>query len=255
MKIKFLGTSAGWPIPRLGHHCELCDSRDPKDKRLHASVLVNDFILIDAGPDIYQKLLRVSPTKIKYVLLTHWHPDHTVGVWELSHIYAGKETRRIKPIIFGTKPTIKFINASVNQKSELETREIEFEEEVKLGNLKFFNFSVKHTEGSIAVCLKEGNTSFVYIPDFKTIPQENLKFAQEVDLLVMDGSSLTHIGETPAHQTIEQGIKLAKNLKIKQAAFTHLGHDTDRHVNLEEFVKRNGGKNFFVPYDGLKVEL
>jgi len=45
MKILFLGTSAGWPLPRLGCQCEICQSKDPLDTRLRPSVLVNDKIL------------------------------------------------------------------------------------------------------------------------------------------------------------------------------------------------------------------
>lgn len=255
MKIKFLGTSAGWPLPRLGHKCELCNSKDPKDKRLRSSVLVNEYILVDAGPDTYQKLLKIDSSKIKYVILTHWHPDHTLGVWDLTHIYLGLEKKRDKPIIFASLPTLKFVNSFINRLQDLETVEISFNQKIDLDGIEFSNFEVVHTEGTIAVKLTEGKKTFIYIPDFKKIPAINFKHTKGADLLVMDGSSLTHIGETPGHQTIEQGIKLAQKLKVKQASFTHFGHDTDKHVNIEKFVKRNGGKNFFIPYDGLEIKL
>src|SRR3989338_2054891 len=222
MKVKFLGTSAGWPLPRLGHRCELCDSGDLEDKRLRSSVLVNESIIIDAGPDTYQKLIQNNPEKIKYVILTHWHPDHTLGVWDLTHIYNGKESPRVKPLVFGTKPTLKFVSSFIKNLEGQNTTEINFKQTLDLGGVEFFNFEVNHTVGTIAVKISENKKSFVYIPDFKSIPEENMNFARGVDLLVMDGSSLTKDSETKSHQSIETGIKLAKKLKIKQAGFTHL---------------------------------
>jgi len=42
MKIKFLGTGTSTGIPSIGCKCETCQSSDPKDKRLRASLLVED---------------------------------------------------------------------------------------------------------------------------------------------------------------------------------------------------------------------
>ena len=89
MKIKFLGTSAGWPLPRLGCKCEICTSTDPKDKRTRTQILINESILLDAGPDTYHHLNKESPTKIEAILVSHAHLDHIEGFWDLTHIYNG----------------------------------------------------------------------------------------------------------------------------------------------------------------------
>ena len=116
MKIKFLGTSAGWPLPRLGCKCELCSSKDPKDTRARTQILLNDSILLDAGPDTYRHLIGdsspamrdqndnggIDPTKIKAVLISHAHLDHIMGFWDLTHIYNG-----YKPIdVYVTLPVL-----------------------------------------------------------------------------------------------------------------------------------------------------
>src|SRR3989304_6082503 len=89
MRIKFLGTSAGWPLPRLGCECKICSSKDPRDKRTRSQLLVNDILLLDIGPDTYLHLSdsKIDPLKIKYAAITHEHSDHTFGLWDLGHIY------------------------------------------------------------------------------------------------------------------------------------------------------------------------
>ena len=49
MKIKFLGTSAGWPLPRLGCKCNICASKNSKDRRTRSQLLVNDSILLEVA--------------------------------------------------------------------------------------------------------------------------------------------------------------------------------------------------------------
>ena len=54
MKITFLGTGTSQGVPVIGCNCEVCSSKDPRDKRLRSSVLVsknNKNILIDIGPE------------------------------------------------------------------------------------------------------------------------------------------------------------------------------------------------------------
>ena len=88
MKIKFLGTSAGWPLPRLGCRDQVYTSLDPKGKRTRSQALINERLLLDVGPDTYVHLNApdINPTTIEYAAITHEHPDHTYGLWDLGHI-------------------------------------------------------------------------------------------------------------------------------------------------------------------------
>ena len=81
-KVILLGTGTSGGVPSLGCNCDVCRSTDPHDKRLRSAAMIeteNTRILIDAGPDIRQQLLRVPFRKIDGVLITHIHYDH-VGV-------------------------------------------------------------------------------------------------------------------------------------------------------------------------------
>ncbi len=86
MKVTVLGsgTSSGVPVPTC--RCEVCQSQDPKDRRLRASILVSQGdtrILIDCGPDFRYQALRAGIDKISAVFLTHIHFDHSAGLDDL----------------------------------------------------------------------------------------------------------------------------------------------------------------------------
>ena len=82
-RLTFLGTGTSQGIPMIGCGCEVCASRDQRDKRLRSSALV-DYgglrILIDAGPDFRQQMLRENVSHVDAILLTHNHKDHTGGL-------------------------------------------------------------------------------------------------------------------------------------------------------------------------------
>ncbi|MBR5300414.1 MAG: MBL fold metallo-hydrolase [Bacteroidales bacterium] len=82
-RLKFLGTGTSQGVPMIGCGCDVCRSRDPRDKRLRASVLVEYeglTILVDAGPDFRQQMLREGVSHLDAILLTHNHKDHTGGL-------------------------------------------------------------------------------------------------------------------------------------------------------------------------------
>lgn len=82
-RLTFLGSGTSQGIPMIGCDCPVCTSRDPRDRRLRASVLVEYCglsILVDAGPDFRYQMLRSGIRHIDAILLTHNHKDHTGGI-------------------------------------------------------------------------------------------------------------------------------------------------------------------------------
>lgn len=82
-RLTFLGSGTSQGVPMIGCGCEVCHSTDPRDKRLRASVLVeygDMTILVDAGPDFRQQMLRAGVGHLDAILLTHNHKDHTGGL-------------------------------------------------------------------------------------------------------------------------------------------------------------------------------
>ncbi|HEX7456525.1 MAG TPA: MBL fold metallo-hydrolase [Candidatus Nanoarchaeia archaeon] len=253
MKIKFLGTSAGWPLPRLGCKDKICSSTDNKDIRTRSQALVNDILLLDLGPDTYTHLKnpKVDPTKIKYAAITHEHPDHTLGLWDLSHTYLNGKRTKIKVIVSPrTLSKIRFMFFP-NEYIVLKTNP---DQKMVVDGLKISLLPVNHTkDSSFGIFVEEGSRKLFWAPDFKSLPAETIKIIKGSNLIAVDGSELQV--RTPSHQTIEEGIELARQIGPKMAYFIHLGHRILPHTKLETFVKERGGDHFNIAYDGLEVEI
>lgn len=249
MKIKFLGTSAGWPLPRLGCEDKICSSNDPRDRRTRSQALVNDRLLLDTGPDTYLHLSQpdVNPTSIRYAAITHEHPDHTFGLWDLGHIY---NARLIKVII--NPSTFRKIRKLFFYK-EYEVLKTEAASSVAINGLVVSLLPVNHTNSSFGILVQEGGKGFFWAPDFKTFPAETINILKKIDLIAMDASELKISNRS--HQTVEEGIDLGKKLQAENVYFIHIGHRTLPHRELDEFVQRRGGKNFHIAYDGLEIKI
>lgn len=252
MKIKFLGTSAGWPLPRLGCHCEICTSRDPKDKRLRPALLVNDHILIDAGPDIYHELLKTPDLDIRDILLTHAHPDHILGIWDLTHLYR----KGPKPQIIAPQDLINSVKRLFNfPMDSIHFQKVDPSQAFELDRVKGTYFPVEHTRrGAYGIKLK-ADKIVSYIPDVRKIPKSSQFFCRSSDVLILDGSSRSKRGQTITHISIQDGLKIAKDLKPKKVYFTHIGHITGKHEDLDKFVQKEGGSNFHIAFDNLELEF
>ncbi|MBN1169299.1 MBL fold metallo-hydrolase [Candidatus Woesebacteria bacterium] len=254
MELKFLGTSSGWPLPRLGCKCNICRSNDPKDVRLRPSLLINDEVLIDASPDIYHQIKKydLDPTKIKYIVLTHAHDDHIMGLFDLSHVYNNKT----KPILISTKSVLDQVNKKLRASffSFIKTSLSPFNKLTLGSSTDIWLIPVRHSVEAYAVKIKS-KKPFLYAPEFRSIPGPSKKYIGDLDLMIIDGSSKTRVGQARGHETIEEGIKVAQELSAKKIYFTNIGHKTDTHNDLTLFVKEKGGDKFNIAFDGLELKL
>ncbi len=256
MKIKFLGTSAGWPLPRLGCKCNICSSSNPKDKRTRSQLLVNNSLLLDSGIDTYYHLNKqdIDPRQVKSLIITHEHPDHTFGLWDLAHTYLAKENGKSGP-----RNKVKvFVHQNTFSKirhlffaDEYKIQKIESEQKTTVEGLGMQLLPVNHTSSSFGVLISEGKNRMFYAPDMKSLPTKTFNEVRKVDLVIFDGAELEI--KSRNHQTVLEGIELAKNLRAKKVYFTHIGHRTLLHKDLGKFVKEKGGTRFLVAYDTLEI--
>lgn len=91
-RIGLLGTGSadGWPNPFC--RCASCQAlRHRGEVRAHSSVLIDDVLLVDLGPDVPRSAERhrLRLDGVRVVLLTHAHPDHVAPLALLARRWAG----------------------------------------------------------------------------------------------------------------------------------------------------------------------
>lgn len=88
MRVQFLGTGAAEAVPGLFCNCPTCQrvrELGGRNVRCRSSVLINDDVVIDFGPDTSAQAtrFRADLTKVRDILFTHSHMDHlaTMDMW------------------------------------------------------------------------------------------------------------------------------------------------------------------------------
>lgn len=83
MEIVFLGTAGADTTPRVGCQCRVCEEARRKGGRYvrngPALYLSEPSVLFDTPEDIAKSLEREDIHRVRRLVYTHWHPDHTMG--------------------------------------------------------------------------------------------------------------------------------------------------------------------------------
>jgi phosphoribosyl 1,2-cyclic phosphate phosphodiesterase len=246
IQLTFLGTGTSTGIPLIGCKCTTCTSDDPRDKRLRSSVLIttsNLKLLIDAGPDLRQQLLKHPPTSLDGILITHEHYDHVGGLDDIRPmgnvvVYAEKNVidsiRRTMPYCFAEK---RYPGVPSIQLSPINTQAF------TINTTAIQPIRAMHHRLPV-LGFRIGNTA--YLTDVKTLPEESIESLRGLHTLVVNAlRTETHI----AHLNLEEALDLSQKIGAQQTFFTHFSHDIGKH----EIVSLNLPENFFMAYDGLTI--
>ena len=253
MKITFLGTGTSQGIPVIGSTHPVCLSKDSKDKRLRASVMIttDDLqLVIDCGQDFRMQMLQANVSRLDALLFTHEHADHTAGLDDIRQftikngalpIYAHQRvlTNLAKrydyifddAILYKGKPKVR-TNVVENIDFYIKNQKIT-PIDMLHGNLQVFGYRI---------------ADFAYLTDVSYISNREKEKLKNLEILVVDA---LRIDPHPTHFNLQQALDLVAELRPKKAYFTHISHKLGFHKE----VQSNLPKNVFLSYDGLVVEI
>src|SRR6266849_3701786 len=83
MIVTFLGSGTSNGVPVVVCRCAVCTSSVPRNQRLRQSVKIESdgkYFLIDTTPDLRNQLLRDPIPRLDFLLFTHSHSDHLMGL-------------------------------------------------------------------------------------------------------------------------------------------------------------------------------
>lgn len=254
MRLTFLGTGTSTGVPAIGCQCAVCMSTDPRNHRLRTSALLQTpetQVLIDAGPDLRQQLLKAGVVQLDAVLLTHSHADHVAGLDDLRPL---NMAQRASIPLYGLARTLRdvrsrfdyaFSDSSIgSSRPMLELCEIQSYQPFQLGDLEIMPLDVQH--GSWAITgFRIGGLG--YVTDASAIPAASLDVLAGLDVLVLNA---LRDGPHPTHFSLDQALAVIEQLRPRRALLVHMAHDLDHmttNARLPDHVR--------LAYDGLVIEV
>tara|TARA_Y100001968_G_scaffold98097_2_gene88049 strand:- start:71 stop:835 length:765 start_codon:yes stop_codon:yes gene_type:complete len=252
MKVTFLGTGTSQGVPVIACDCTVCSSKDEKDKRLRCSILIEldkHNIVIDAGPDFRQQMLRASVDKVDAILFTHSHKDHVAGLDDVRAYnykwksdmnvyctdYVSEALNREFPYIFSDVryPGVPRVNINIIKNKEF-----------KINNISILPIQALHYKMQV---FGYRIRDFVYLTDVSSISKQEKKKMLNANIIVLDAlRKESHI----SHFSLDEAVELLNELKPRKAYLTHISH----YMGLHEDINQELPDFIRLSYDGLILE-
>ncbi len=207
-------------------------------------------MLIDAGPDLRQQLLRQHIDDVDAILTTHEHKDHIGGIDDIRPVYF---LRKSPVQIYGLQRVLNVIHKDYDY--AFKPHPYPGVPSLKLCPVKEERFQVK---GVTVVPVRVRHLSlpilgyrignFGYITDASFISETEMAKLQHLDVLVINAlRKEMHY----SHFNLEQALSVIRQLAPGRAYLTHISHD----MGLHEEVSKELPENVFMGYDGLVIDI
>jgi phosphoribosyl 1,2-cyclic phosphate phosphodiesterase len=252
-KITVLGSGTSVGVPTIGCHCDVCSSRDSRDKRLRPSILItydDRNVLIDTTPDFRTQALRARIDRLDAVVFTHSHADHLMGLDD------------VRPFNYRQKGQIPIFAAAETMASIQRCFQYIFDGGEKASNVpkleaRVLNGAPFDVFGMefLPVPVLHGTQvihgfrfgAAAYLTDHSEIPESSMELLRDLDVLFLDA---LRYKPHPTHSTVERSIRTVDQLAPHRAWFTHICHDLG-HERAESMLP----PHIRLAYDGLEIQV
>jgi len=219
-------------------------------------------LLFDIGPGTLCRLEQAGITydQIDQLLLTHFHPDHTLDLATLLLVfnYAPGARRKTSFTITSCKGIEDFLQNLYKLYPDLPPLGYElhvhpvFREEFSIGKIKIQSAPTGHTQESVAYRLEVAGCSLVYSGD--AAPHGELaELAHGADLMICE-CSFPAGWETEDHLNADSVSCIAQNARVKSLVITHC-YPPALAADLLGQIRKNYHGEVQLAMDGMHLSL
>jgi len=283
MKVTILGTAASPSVPIPFCTCKVCKdaiAKKGKNLRKKSSILINDDLLVDLGPDLPISFVayKIDTAKIKYCLQTHLHDDHFYPeLLNSRHSDYGTKIGEVITLISSIENITEIGRKIFYQEIDLSSgsfespdlkvllKPIDQMKTYQIGKYSITAFLANHGKGfeCFNYLIECDGVSVFYAVDTSLIYEATWQYLIEnrksIDVLIMDHTygfgfesrNLDHLAmkDFIGHsQRFRDENILKKSGKILATHISHQGILS--HGKLNEFAKRNG---YQIAFDGQEI--
>jgi len=253
LKITFLGTGTSQGIPVIGSTHPVCQSTDPKDKRLRVSVLLSwdkyNYV-IDCGPDFRQQMLKHQLQTLDGILFTHEHADHTAGIDDIRPFFFRQGDIPIyahKRVVSSLQRRFDYIFEDHNRypgAPGVRVHTITKDEKFRIGNIDVMPIEGFHNRLQVFGFRLE---NFAYLTDIKTIDDKEIDKIKGIKILCVNALRKE---KHHSHFNLDEALEFVNKVEPEVTYFTHISH----HLGFHEEVEKELPNNVHLAYDNLIIE-
>lgn len=237
----------------IGCDCEVCQSKDARDKRLRSSILVrssNTTLVVDTTPDFRYQMLRSGTRELDAVIFTHPHKDHLAG---LDDIRAFNYFQKKAMPLYANSLTEEalrrdyhyaFADLTYPGIPEIQMMQID-KNSFLVGDIPVQPIEVWHHRMPV-LGFRFGDIT--YITDANRIEEDQLDLIRGSKILILNAlRKEQHL----SHFTLAEAIDVGKDLEVPSVYFTHISHQLGTHAGISLELP----EGFHLAHDGLQLTL
>jgi len=237
----------------IGCDCEVCQSKDARDKRLRSSILVrssNTTLVVDTTPDFRYQMLRSGTRELDAVIFTHPHKDHLAGLDDIRAfnyfqkkampLYANSLTEE------ALRRDYHYAFADLTYPGIPEIRMMQIDKNpFFVGDIPVQPIEVWHHRMPV-LGFRFGDIT--YITDANRIEEDQLELIRGSKILILNAlRKEQHL----SHFTLAEAIDVGRDLEVPSVYFTHISHQLGTHAGISLELP----EGFYLAHDGLQLTL
>ncbi|MDA4843745.1 MBL fold metallo-hydrolase [Hoeflea poritis] len=235
-RFTILGCGSSPGVPRITGDWGACDPTNPKNRRLRASLLIEQTIangettsvVIDTGPDFRTQMIAAGAKRLDAVVYSHPHADHIHGIDDLrSYVFA----QRKRMPVYADKQTMQRLREGFDYCFETPQGSNyppivdgyligDTNDPVVIdgegGPISLLPFEQIHGD-STSLGFRIGDLA--YCSDVSGFPDTTVPKLQGLKVLIIDALQYKR---HPSHLSLSEALEWIERLKPKKAVLTHM---------------------------------